>query len=66
MEKKKYDMYIKKKDESIDKITDEFHEYLEKRAENTMSKREKRGLKVKKRISPLDQNREIMWIYNNI
>ena len=29
IEKKKYDNYIKRKDEKIDKVSDEFHEYLE-------------------------------------
>ena len=32
IEKKKYDRYIEKKDEKIDKISDEFHVYLEKKA----------------------------------
>ena len=32
IEKKKYDNYIKKKDEKIDKVSDEFHVYLEKKA----------------------------------
>ena len=32
IEKKKYDSFIKKKDEKIDKVQDQFHTYLEKRA----------------------------------
>lgn len=54
-EKKKYDSYIKRKDEKIDKIQDEFHEFLEKKAVATVERREKRGLKVRKRKSPLEQ-----------
>ena len=55
-EKKKYDSFIKRKDERIDKISDQFHGYLEKRAESTKGVREKRGLKIRKRKSPLEGN----------
>ena len=54
-EKKKYDNYIKRKDEKIDQIQDEFHEFLEKKASATVKTREKRGLRVRKRKSPLEQ-----------
>ena len=40
IEKKKYDNHIKRKDEKIDKISDEFHMYLEKSAHHTMARRE--------------------------
>ena len=56
-EKQKYDSYIKRKDEKIYKISDQFHEYLEKRATDTIGRREKRGLKIKKRKSPLEDNK---------
>ena len=56
-EKKKYDSFIKRKDERIDKVSDQFHGYLEKRAESTKGVREKRGLKIRKRKSPLDDNK---------
>ena len=32
VEKKKHETYVKRKDEKIDKVSDEFHVYLEKRA----------------------------------
>ena len=51
--KKKKEEDIKRKDERIDKITDEFHLYLEKRADNIVSRREKNGLRTSKRTSPL-------------
>ena len=53
-EKLKYDNYIKRKDEKIDEISDQFHDYLEKRADDTVKRRSKRGLKVAKRKSPLE------------
>ena len=55
VEKKKYDAHIKRKDEKITKVEDQFHDFLEKRASDTMKKREKRGLQVRKRPSPLEQ-----------
>ena len=54
-EKKKYDGYIKRKDDKIESISDEFHVFLEKKASSTVERREKRGLKVRKRSSPLEK-----------
>ena len=54
LEKKKYDNYIERKDEKIDKVVDQFHEFLEKRAADTIQKREKKGLKIRKRKSPIE------------
>ena len=34
VEKQKYDGYIKRKDEKIQKIDDQFHQYLQRRAED--------------------------------
>ena len=36
LERQKYDNFIKRKDEKIDKISDQFHDYLEKRASDTI------------------------------
>ena len=52
--KKKRDQDIQKKDDKIDKVTDEFHVYLEKRAENMMERRSKNGLQIRQRTSPLE------------
>ena len=38
-EKKKYDSYIKRKDEKIEEISDEFHVFLEKKANATVERR---------------------------
>ena len=54
LEKQKYDGYISRKDEKIDKVVDQFHEFLEKRAADTITKRKKKGLQVRKRKSPLE------------
>ena len=52
--KKKKEEDVKRKDERIDKISDEFHMYLEKRAENVLVRRKKNGLKRVARKSPLE------------
>ena len=54
VENQKYKNFIKRKDEKIDKICDEFHDYLEKRATDTIERRKKKGLHVRKRQSPLE------------
>ena len=54
LEKKKYDNMIERKDKKIDEISDQFHEYLQQRAVDTIQKREKRGLIKRKRVSPLE------------
>ena len=53
-EKKKYDNYIKRKDDKIEEISDEFHVFLSKKANSTVERRQKRGLKVRKRRSPIE------------
>jgi hypothetical protein len=45
-EKKKYDAYIKKKEENIKKVEDSFHEFAQNRILTISEKRLKRGLKV--------------------
>lgn len=45
-EKKKQDAYLKRKDEKIKKIEDNFHKFVEKRIIDTAELRRKRGLRV--------------------
>ena len=48
-EKKKYDSFIKRKEDKIQTVDDQFHDYLEKRAVDVKQRRTKKGLKVKAR-----------------
>ena len=45
-EKKKQDAYLKRKEEKIKKIEDNFHKFVEKRIMDTAEMRKKRGLRV--------------------
>ena len=54
VEKQKHNTYVKRKDDKIDKVSDEFHVYLEKKAQYTIETREKKGLTTrKKKKSPI-------------
>ena len=45
-EKKKYDAYIKTKEQNMTKVEDSFHKFAEKRIIDVKERRKKRGLKV--------------------
>jgi hypothetical protein len=45
-EKKKQDAFLKRKEEKIKKIEDNFHKFVEKRIIDTAELRRKRGLRV--------------------
>lgn len=45
-EKKKQDAYLKRKEEKMKKIEDNFHKFVEKRIIDTAELRRKRGLRV--------------------
>ena len=45
-EKQKYDAYVKKKEDKIKRVEDNFHKFVEKRIIDTAELRKKRGLKV--------------------
>lgn len=45
-EKKKYDSYLKRKEDKIKKIENNFHKFVEKRIMDTAELRKKRGLRV--------------------
>eukprot|EP00352_Strombidinopsis_acuminata_P004065 CAMPEP_0176378420 /NCGR_PEP_ID=MMETSP0126-20121128/29601_1 /TAXON_ID=141414 ORGANISM="Strombidinopsis acuminatum, Strain SPMC142" /NCGR_SAMPLE_ID=MMETSP0126 /ASSEMBLY_ACC=CAM_ASM_000229 /LENGTH=69 /DNA_ID=CAMNT_0017740701 /DNA_START=406 /DNA_END=615 /DNA_ORIENTATION=+ len=45
-EKKKYDAFIKTKEEKMTKVEDSFHKFAEKRIIDVKQRRKKRGLKV--------------------
>eukprot|EP00351_Strombidinopsis_sp_SopsisLIS2011_P003736 CAMPEP_0116874446 /NCGR_PEP_ID=MMETSP0463-20121206/5891_1 /TAXON_ID=181622 /ORGANISM="Strombidinopsis sp, Strain SopsisLIS2011" /LENGTH=182 /DNA_ID=CAMNT_0004518065 /DNA_START=20 /DNA_END=568 /DNA_ORIENTATION=+ len=46
-EKKKYDAFLKTKEEKMNKVEDSFHKFAEKRIIDVKERRKKRGLKVK-------------------
>jgi hypothetical protein len=48
-EKKKKDAFLKRKEEKIKKIEDNFHKFIEKRIIDTAELRQKRGLRVRSR-----------------
>ena len=45
-EKQKHDAYIKRKEDKIKKVEDNFHKFVEKRIVDTHELRKSRGLKV--------------------
>jgi hypothetical protein len=45
-EKKKQDAYLKRKEDKMKKIEDNFHKFVEKRIIDTAEMRKKRGLRV--------------------
>ena len=55
-EKIKYDAFIKRKEEKINKVEDAFHDFLTKRATELTKFRDKKGLRIKKpkKRSPIE------------